>query len=174
MVSRSFGKMIEDYTTVSEAVATYTAMAAHKLRKQRSCAHYVLVFIDTNPYRNDLPQYSQNIVVNMPVATNSTQELLFYVHEGLKKIFQPNYRYKKAGVMMMDICPEDTVQGSLFDKVDRAKHKSLMNVLDKVNDRYGRGTLKFASMGDGKAWQIKQERLSRRFTTRLNELPVVN
>ena len=173
MVSRSFGKMIENYTTVSEAVSTFTAMAAAKLRKQSSCAKSILVFIDTNPYRNDLPQYSRNMVLTLPVATNSTQEMLHYVLEGLKKIYSPGYHYKKAGVMLMDLCSENAVQGSLFDHIDRKKHQRLMSVMDNVNDRYGRNTLKFACMGDGKAWKIKQERLSPCYTTRLNELPEV-
>jgi DNA polymerase V len=172
MVSRSFGKMIEDYTTISEAVSTYMAMAAAKLRKQRSCTASVLVFIDTNPFRNDLPQRSQHIVMTLPVASNSTQELIHYALDGLKKIYQPKYFYKKAGVMMMDICPENTVQGSLFDRIDRKKHQRLMNVLDTVNDRYGRNTLKIACMGDGKAWKIKQERLSPCYTTRMKDFPV--
>jgi DNA polymerase V len=173
MVSRSFGKMIDDYTTVSEAVSTYTAMAAAKLRKQKSCAASILVFIDTNPFREDLAQYSKNIVMNLPVASNSTQELIHYALDGLKKIFRPNYLYKKAGAMLMDICSEDIVQGNLFDKVDRKKHKNLMTVLDSVNDRYGRNTLKIACMGDGKAYKIKQERLSPYYTTRLSDLPKV-
>jgi DNA polymerase V len=172
MVSRSFGKMIEDYATISEAASSYTAMAALKLRKQKSCAAQMLVFIDTNPYRNDLPQRSQHIVMTLPVASNSTQELIQYARNGLQKIYKPNFLYKKAGVMMMDICPENAVQGSLFDKVDRVKHKSLMSVLDNVNDRYGRNTLKIGAMGDGKAWQIKQERLSRCYTTRIEHFPV--
>ena len=171
MVSRSFGKMITDYDTIYEAVATYTAMAAAKLRKQRSCAKSVLVFIDTNPYRNDLAQYSQHIVVTLPVATNSTQELLQYVHDGLQRIFKPNFLYKKAGVMLMDICSEDAVQGSLFDKIDRKKHQRLMTAMDALNDRYGRNTVKYACMGDGKEWNIKQQRLSKYYTTRISDLP---
>jgi len=172
MVSRSFGKMIEDFDTIGEAVSTYTAMAAAKLRAQRSCAKSVLVFIDTNPFRNDLAQYSQNIVITLPVATNSTQELLHYVLDGLKKIYRPKYLYKKAGVMLMDIASEDAVMGSLFDKVDRKKHQRLMTVLDSVNDRYGRNTLKFGCMGNGEAWKIKQERLSPCYTTQLSDLPI--
>ena len=73
--------------------------------------------------------------------------------------------------MLMDICSEDVVQGSLFDVVDRKKHQRMMTVLDAVNDRYGRNTLKFACMGDGEAWKIKQLRLSKRFTTRMSEFP---
>jgi DNA polymerase V len=171
MVSRSFGKMIGDVETLAEAVSTYTAMAAAKLRKQKSCAAAMLVFIDTNPYREDMPQYSQHIVMKLPVASNSTQELIQYALEGLRTIFRPKYLYKKAGVMMMDICSENAVQGSLFDTVDRKKHQQLMTVLDTVNSRYGRNTLKFACMGDGSAWKIKQERLSPCYTTRLSDFP---
>jgi len=171
MVSRSFGKMVEDYGTIAEAVSTYTAMAAAKLRKQRSCAKSALVFIDTNPFRSDLAQYSQHIVITLPVATNSTQELLSYVLDGLKKIYRHSFLYKKAGVMLMDIASEDTVQGSLFDKIDRNKQQRLMSVLDTINDCYGRNTLKFACMGNGKAWKIKQERLSPCYTTRLSDFP---
>ena len=171
MVSRSFGKMIEDYTTISEAVSNYIAMAAAKLRKQKSCAAALLVFIDTNPYREDLSQYSQHIIMRLPVASNSTQELINYALDGLRKIYRPGYLYKKAGVMMMDICSEKAVQGNLFDTVDRKKHGRLMTVLDTVNNRYGRNTLKFAGMGDGKAWKIKQERLSPCYTTRLSDFP---
>lgn len=173
MVSRSFGRMIKDYATIAEAVSTYTGMAAAKLRKQKSCAKALLVFIDTNPYREDLSQYSQHIVLNLPVATNSTQELLHYALKGLKMIYRPNFSYKKAGVMLMDFCQENAIQGNLFDRVDRVKQKSLMNVLDNVNDRYGRNTLKFAVMGDGQAWKIKQERLSPCYTTRMSDFPKV-
>ena len=171
MVSRSFGKMIDDCATIGEAVATYTSMAAAKLRGQKSCAASLLVFIDTNPYRDDLPQYSRHIIMRLPVASNSTQELIHHALEGLRKIYRPKYFYKKAGVMMMDICSENAVQGNLFDTIDRKKHKSLMTVLDSVNNRYGRNTLKFACMGDGKAWHIKQERLSPCYTTRLSDFP---
>jgi len=171
MVSRSFGKMIEDVTTIGEAVSSYTAMAAAKLRKQKSCAAALLVFIDTNPFREDLSQYSQHIVMNLPVATNSTQELIHYALDGLHRVYRPKYLYKKAGVMLMDICAANAVQGNLFDTVDRKKHQRLMAVLDGVNERYGRNTLKFACMGDGNAWKIKQERLSPCYTTRLQDFP---
>lgn len=171
MVSRSFGAMTKDYNVLIEAVSTFTAMVAVKLRKQKSCAKAILIFIDTNPFREDLEQHSQNIVLSFPVATNSTQEMLHYALKGLKKIYRPNFLYKKAGVMLMDICSDNSVQGSLFDKIDRKKHQNLMTVLDNINDRNGRNTLKFACQGDGKAWKIKQERLSPCYTTRLSDLP---
>ena len=83
--------MIEDEATIREAVSTYTAMATAKLRKQKSCAASLLVFIDTNPFREDLVQYSQHAVLKLPVATNSMQEMIHYALEGLVKIFHPKY-----------------------------------------------------------------------------------
>jgi len=171
LVSRSFGTMIKDYATFAEAVSTFTGMAAAKLRKQKSCAKTLLVFIDTNPYREDLAQYSQHIVMNLPVAGNSTQELLHYALKGLKTIYQPNFFYKKAGVMLMDFCRENEVQGNLFDRIDRKKQKNLMDVLDRVNGHFGRNMLKFAVMGDGSKWKIRQERLSPCYTTRMADFP---
>jgi len=172
MISRSFGKMIADFTTISEAVATYTGMAAAKLRRQKSCAKSLLVFVDSNPFREDLEQYSRHIIQQLPVATHSTQELIHYANEGLQKIFRPKIFYKKAGVMLMDICSANLVQGNLFDTIDRKKHHRLMEVMDRVNEHYGRNTLKIAAMGDGKAWKIKQERLSPCYTTRISDFPL--
>jgi DNA polymerase V len=79
--------------------------------------------------------------------------------------------YKKAGVMLMDISSENAIQGNIFDKINRQKQKNLMEALDTINDRYGRNALKFAVMGDGKAWKIKQERLSPCYTTRITDFP---
>ena len=172
MVSRSFGKMISDLETLGEAVSNYSSMVAAKLRTQKSCTKCLLVFVDTNPYREDLAQYGRHIVINLPVATNSTAEIIRYALDGLRTIYRPNYLYKKAGVMAMDICPQNAVQANLFDTVDREKDKRLMGVLDNVNNRYGRNTLKMAVMGDGKAWKIKQERLSPCYTTRMKDFPL--
>ncbi|MDL2255322.1 Y-family DNA polymerase [Parabacteroides sp. OttesenSCG-928-K15] len=173
MVSRSFGKMIEDIEVIREAVSNYACMAASKLRKQKSCARSLLVFVDTNPFRDDLPQYSQHVIINLPVASNSSMEIVSYVSEGLTKIFKPGYKYKKAGVMLMDICDQNAVQGNIWDTIDREKHKRLMEVLDNTNDRYGRNTLKLAVLGDGEQWKIKQERLSPCYTTRITDFPKV-
>jgi len=173
MVSRSFGKMIRECDVILEALSNYTCMAAAKLRKQKSCAKSVLVFIDTNPFREDLEQYSRHIIMNLPVATNSNMEIVKYVDEGLKKIFRPGYFYKKAGVMLMEICGQDVIQGNIWDKIDRKKHSRLMEVLDRTNNRYGRNALKLAVQGDGEQWKIKQERLSPAYTTRISDFPKV-
>lgn len=171
MVSRSFGKMIEELDLIKEAAANYACMGAAKLRKQKGCARSVMVFISTNYFRDDLPQHHQHTIVNMPVSTNSSMEIVNYVLQALEKIFLPGFKYKKAGVMLMDICSANAVQGNIWDNIDREKHKQLMEVIDQTNDKYGRNTLKLAVQGDGEQWKIKQERLSACYTTRLSDFP---
>ena len=173
MVSRGFGKMIDDIDIVKEAAANYTCMAAAKLRKQKGCAKSLLVFLETNRFRDDLPQYRQHIVVNMPVATNSSMEIVSYMSGGLDKIFIPGYSYKKVGVMLMDIVPENAVQGYLWDNIDREKHKRLMQIMDNTNSKLGSNTLKLAVLGDGEQWKIRQRRLSPCYTTRMEDFPKV-
>lgn len=173
MVSRGFGKMIDDIDIVKEAAATYACMAAAKLRKQKSCAKSLLVFLETNLFRDDLPQNRQHIVVNMPVATNFSMEIVSYMSGGLDKIFIPGYKYKKVGVMLMDIVPENAVQGYLWDNIDREKHKRLMQIMDSTNSKLGSNTLKLAVLGDGEQWKIRQRRLSPCYTTRIEDFPKV-
>ena len=121
--SRSFGKIVTDFDTMSEAVATYASTCAKKLRKQKSYATSLMVFIHTNNFREDLPQYWKNIVVKLPIPTSDTQEIVRYVLSGLKNIFIQGYQYKKAGVIITEIVNE--VQFGLFDSVDRSKQKNL-------------------------------------------------
>ncbi len=171
LVSRSFGKKTEDLSIIKEATATYACMATTKLRKQKSCAKSLLVFLETDPYREELSHGNQHTILTMPVATNSSMEIVHYVSEGLERIYLPGIKYKKSGVMLMDITSNSSIQMNCWDKIDREKHKRLMEVLDKTNDRYGRNTLKLAALGDGKEWKIKQERLSPSYTTRLSDFP---
>ena len=173
MVSRSFGKMLDDKEIIKEAAATYSCMAAAKLRKQKGCAKSLVVFLETNRFREDLPQYRNHILINMPVATNSSIEIVNYMSEGLEKIFRKGFHYKKVGVMLMDIVSEDAVQGYLWDEVDRVKHKRLMEIIDTTNNRYGSNSLKLAVLGDSEQWKIKQKRLSPCYTTRMKDFPKV-
>ncbi len=168
--SRSFGNMVEDLPTLSEAVATYAATCVRKLRKQKSCAVSLMVFIHTNNFRADLPQYYRNSVVLLPVATSSTIEIVHYARQELERIYKKGFQYKKAGVIILEIVPENAVQGNLFDNVDREKQKRLMNATDKITDRFGRNKLILAAQGDGKRWKLRQEKLSRSYTTNIKDI----
>lgn len=168
--SRSFGKMVEDIDTISEAIATHASTCAQKLREQKSFAQSLMVFIHTNNFREDLPQYWKNTIVQLPVPTSDTLEIVHYALEGLRKIFLPGYQYKKAGVIITEIT--DNAQLGLFDSVDREKRERLMQVVDKINGKF-QHNVKLAIQGSGRDWKLKQEQLSQCYTTDINEIIIV-
>lgn len=168
--SRSFGKMIEDLPTLSEAIATHASTCARKLREQKSYATSLMVFIHTNNFREDLPQYWKNTVVKLPVPTADTLDIVHYALAGLNKIFMEGYRYKKAGVIITEIT--GNAQLGLFDSVDRSKRDKLMQAIDKINGKYQQH-IKLAVQGNGREWKLKQEQLSGHYTTDINEIIIV-
>lgn len=165
--SRSFGKMLTDIETISEAIASHASTCAKKLRHQHSYASSLMVFIHTNNFREDLPQYWRNIVLHFPVPTNDTQEIVRYALSGLKSIFLNGYQYKKAGVIITEIT--EGAQLGLFDRVDRDKQERLMQAIDKINGEHG-NNIKLAVQGTGRGWKLKQEQLSGHYTTNLNQI----
>lgn len=168
--SRSFGKMVEDIDTMSEAIATHASTCAKKLRQQKSYAMSLMVFIHTNNFREDLPQYWKNTIVQFPIPTSDTLEIVEYALAGLKTIFMEGYQYKKAGVIITEITTN--AQLGLFDSVDRDKRERLMQVVDKVNGNH-QHHVKLAIQGSGRDWKLKQEQLSRRYTTDINEVIII-
>lgn len=165
--SRSFGKMVEDFDTMAEAVATYASTCAKKLRQQKGYAMSLMVFIHTNNFREDLPQYWKNAVIHLPVPTSDTLEIVHYALSGLRNIFIEGYQYKKAGVIITEIT--STAQLGLFDSIDRDKRERLMAAIDKINGDYNQH-VKLAVQGFSREWKLKQEQLSQHYTTDLNEI----
>lgn len=170
--TRSFDKMYADFDSIKERVNTFASSCAAKLRKQKSCCHALMVFLHTNGHRKDLPQYSKNIIVKMPYPTNSSIDLMKLAVEGLEKIYKTGYQYKKAGVIVMDIRPENTKQFSLFNN-ENPKHQAIMKTIDQLNNSIGQNKVKFASQDLGRTWKMNQEKLSPRYTTKLNEIITV-
>jgi len=166
--------MWKHFQPVEEAISTFSARCGAKLRKQKSCAAVMIIFVHTNFYRKDLPQYSKSVVVRLPVATNSSLELVKYACYGLEKIFRKGYQYKKAGVIVTEIMPENQVIGALFDEVDRAKHKKAMFAMDKLNARFGREKIRIGKQGFGRKLHLKQEKISKCYTTQLSDIILIN
>lgn len=165
--SRSFGSMISDEEIIAEAISSHAALCAKKLRQQKVYARSVMVFIHTNEFRKDLPQYFKNVIIHLPVATNDTMEIIHYALAGFKQIFKEGYLYKKTGVVISEIA--DNAQTGLFDEIDRSKREKLMTVMDKLNaDCHPK--IKLAIQGDGQKWKLKQEKLSQRYSTNLKEI----
>ena len=169
--SRSFGKMLTDIDTMAEAIATHASTCAKKLRQQKSYAMSLMVFIHTNNFREDLPQYWKNTVIHLPVPTNDTLEIVHYALAGLKTIFIQGYQYKKAGVIITEIT--EGAQMGLFDKINRTKREQLMQTIDQINGKHSQ-LVKLAIQGSGRDWKLKQEQLSQRYTTDINEILTIN
>lgn len=171
--ARSFGEMITDFEFIAEATANYAARCAYKLRKQDACAATLMVFLHTNQYRKDLPQYFKNRIVQLPVPTNNTAEIVKYAVLALRDIFKKGFHYKKAGVIITEIVSANCIQGDLFDTTNREKQQKLMVVIDKLNDVIGKDKIRLATQGYGKKWKLRQEKLSPCYTTRFEDIITV-
>lgn len=167
--TRSFEKSLTKFDDISERIATFTASCSEKLRRQNSHCNMIMVFVLTNYFRKDQPQYSRNIIINTDYPTNSTIELNNYAQIGLKAIFKEGFNYKKAGVIVMGLTPNNQTQLSLFN-ASNPKHQPLMSVIDKLNKSYGRNKIKFGNQSLGRQWKMKQEKLSKSYTTRIDEI----
>jgi len=167
--TRTFDNNYSDIALIKERVASFAVSCSEKLRRQHSCCNSIMVFIHTNGFREDQPQYSKNIVIKLPYATNSSIELVQFAVMGLEKIFKAGYGYKKAGVIVGDFTPDHNQQLNLFDNRN-VKHIELMKAVDKINHSFGQQKVRLAAQDVGRVWKMKQERLSPRYTTNLNEI----
>lgn len=172
--SRSFGEKLTTVEPISEAVANFAAGCAEKLRAQKSTAAVVNVFIHTNPFATNQPQYYNQIVMKLPVSSNDSTELIDYAIRGLQLIFREGYQYKKAGVIVSEISPERPLQADMFDTRDRSKYNKVMGVMDKLNASYGRQKVKIAAQGFDRKWKLKNEKLSPCYSTNIKDILVVN
>jgi DNA polymerase V len=151
MVSRSFSQRIRDLPTLRKAVAAHMTRAAEKLRDQDSLAQALMVFIRTNSFSATDEQYKNSCVLTLESASNNTTELLAYAKKALEEIYQPGFRYQKAGVILMDLINKNRHQLDIFNADKNAQGEKLMLTLDKINDRMGSGSLRYGMEGFGGA-----------------------
>lgn len=170
MSSRSFGNYVYDLEPLQEAVASYMAIAAEKLREQGSVAGMVQVYLRTNPHKEDQPQYSKALTIPLPEASDDTLRLTKAALWGLRRIYRPGYAYQKAGVALLNLGSADIQQGSLFGPAK--DNRRLMAVMDRINAQWGQGTVRSAATGVAKSWAMRRERMSPQYTTDWGQLPV--
>ena len=172
----SFGRLVADLDTITDALTMYLARAAEKLRKQDSLCGTITVFLHTDRYRktpgNHLParQYSNHITVSLPHPSSATPELLNYAVGGLKSIFRFGYLYQKVGIMLTDLVPGDYRQKGVFVEGPNEKLLALVGVVDRLNQRFGQDKLRLASQHYNPDWPMQQQWLSKRYTTRWEEI----
>lgn len=171
--SRSFSRRLTKQHELSAALAEFGSRTAEKLRKQYSAAGCVTVFIRTNPFNPNEPQYHRAATAQLDLATQDTRIIVSAANRLLDEIYQAGYGYHKAGVQLSRIQPADRlVQTDLFNFADNgllSENKPLMQVIDRINRRYPKG-IAIASIGLDKTWKPKMQRISQRYTTDWKEL----
>jgi DNA polymerase V len=184
--SKSFGRPVYKLDELKEAVANYATRACEKLRRQKSACHVLSVFVQTNRFK-DIAQYYNSATVKMGTGTASTTRLIAAANGALETIFRDGIEYKKAGVILSDLRAESAVEFSLFDDQKKyAQDTKAMNVMDAINARMGRDTLKVGACGnanastnvnarsaankDVPAWSMKATMRTPCYTTRWQDL----
>lgn len=166
--TRSFENDEEDYEFVKERIITFAVSCAEKLRKQRSFAELISVYIQTNPQK-ETQQYRRTITLNIPYATNSNITLAKYAVIGLKQIFKEGLYYKKAGIIVSGISNENHKQFNIFHNEDN-RHPALMKTIDDLNIKIGETKVKLAAQDLEKTWKMRQKHLSNNYTTNIHQL----
>lgn len=172
--SRSFpDEGLNSLDTLEEAVANFAAHCSRKLKEDKAVCGAMTVFAYTSRFRNDLPSDYLQANTYFQVPTNDVMELI----SGAVKVLRDNWKsgstdyfYKKAGVIVWDICSDNAVQGDLFDTVDRGKRTALAKAIDEINRKNGFNAVRVAVQGYDTKWRLKREYVSKRFTTNINEI----
>lgn len=171
--SKMFGARVRELPPIREAVAAYVSKAAEKLRAQGSLAGALQVAIRTGMHNPDQPRYANAINCLLPYPTDDTRVLAAAAIRGLDAIYRPGYAYSKAEVLLMDLRQRGEFTGDLFAAVPSPGADRLMAVIDRINAREGRGTVRLGRIPAAPAWAMRREMMSQRYTTRWDELMVV-
>ena len=171
--TRMFGSPVTALKDLKEAIATYTSRAAEKLRRQHCAANTVSIFIvpkenSTGKYFRHGPALSSYTI--LPSATSLTNELIKAAVKQVDHLFEEGRIYKKAGVTLSGIVPDNAIQSNLFEPAPNEKGRMLMSMMDNINFAMRNDVLKFAASGTSKDWKMRQELRSPRYTTRWEEL----
>ncbi|WP_431167183.1 Y-family DNA polymerase [Tenacibaculum halocynthiae] len=167
--TRSFEYTFSDLANIKERIATFAMSCSEKLRKQNSCCHMVIVSLSSNKHEKQNERYraSKSIVFSHP--TNSSLIISKEAVNAVETIFKKGVNYKRAGVIVTGLVPDENFQLNFFE-MENPKHKPLMKVIDTVNRKFKSDTIKLASQDLKRTWKMRQEHLSPKFTTNINQI----
>jgi DNA polymerase V len=172
--TRMFGTPVSELKYIKEAIATYTSIAAAKLRRQYSAASMISAFVVKKAPRNETEQHYHGDTVSdyytLPYATSNTNELIKTAMLLAERIYKPNLLYSKAGIMLSGLVPDESIQANMFEKPSNNNQRMLMNAIDNINTAMRGDVVKFAAAGITKNWKMRQEMRSPRYTTRWQEM----
>lgn len=167
--TRTFGRYITNFNELAEAVASYIARAAEKLRKQNCVTGCISIYIRTNRFNQD-PWYYNTAIAELATPTDSTPVLIDQAITILRQIYKPGFKYHKAGVMLHEVLPSSHVQLNLFKDSTQTNREPFMALLDNINRKWGSETMKYARQGLARTWRNKKELVSPNYTTNWDDL----
>lgn len=173
MSSRSFGNPVIALSDLEEAVSHYAAIACMKLRKQKSLANGIHVFIQTNLFNQNQRGYGKSVSINFAEPTDDSRKIIRAALQCLHRIYKSGYRYQKAGIMLLDLLPNTVKQFDLLAAPSSLNNKPVMKILDTINSKFGKNSIFICAEGIDRQWQARAERMSPRYTTQWKELPNV-
>lgn len=169
--TRTFETNLRTFDEVRERITTFASISAEKLRAQKTLCTRVIVYLETNRFREHDTQYYPSILIKLPFPTNSSLELIKFANAGLKQIYRKNVNFKRGGVLLSHFVDANQYQASLFSN-SNPKHKKLMEVMDTLNHKYQKDVIRIASQ-DERKHKMKQAHLSKHYTTDIKEILTV-
>ncbi|MFD1615948.1 Y-family DNA polymerase [Gelatiniphilus marinus] len=170
--TRSFDYTYSDLNYIKERTSTFATSCAEKLRKQGSSCHVIIVLLSSDRHKKNLEQHRGSIAINLPYPTNSSLIISNHAVKAVASIFKKGIKYKRAGVIVSGLVPTNNFQLNMFEH-ENPKHKYLMQAIDGLNTKYGDYKIKIANQDLKRTWKMRQERLSPRYTTNINDIIVV-
>ena len=167
---RQFGMRLKEKGPIKEAVATYMMRASEKLRAQNSICKRIRVSIRTGMFNPEEAKYANGVMVELPYPTDDLRLLTQAASAAVDAVFRPGYAYSKAEVMLLNLCQRGEYTDDLFAASQPASSERTMQVLDAINKKWGRGTLRTGSVPTSPAWAMRQELMSPCYTTRFEDL----
>lgn len=168
-ITRSFAGNITTLDEMKERVSTFATVCAEKLRKQKSCCYGVMVYLQKDKYKTERQRYNFYKIETLPFASNSSITISNLAVKMMKTMFEEGEIYKKAGVIVTEIIPENQKQFHLFEE-ENPKHLKLMQVMDAYHKKTGERKIRLGNQDLQRTWKMKQEHLSKKYTTNFNEI----
>lgn len=174
MVSRSFGEKQKELAPILRALCAYTEKATQKLRSQNSVAGGIEVFLQTNMVSQVNKKYANSVSIKFPYDSSDTREIISFAKKGLSSIYREGFLYKKVGIILTNIKGKSGSQIDIFHPDTQGTSDQLMRVIDTINQKCGRESLKFLAQGFNQEWRMRQERLSNISVNHIGKLPIVH
>lgn len=171
--SRSFGKVVTELPELNEALSTFVHKACIKLRSQKSYTQGVYVFLEAVLDAKNGTRLRNGMTASFPSPTNDTVQVITAAKNCCRQMFREEERYKKCGVILLDLMPEDAVQPDFFAPSIHPKRSAVMHTVDALNARFGKEAVFFGAMGMQQQWKGRSDRRSFHSTTGWDHLPAV-